>query len=399
MSAPRITVIGGGAVGLASAFRILERFPDARLTLLEKEPHVAAHQTGNNSGVMHCGLAYRPGTAKARLAVRGIRQLTDFCREHGIPHDVCGKLVVAARPDQVPRLQDLLERGTANGLRGLEILTPERICEFEPHAAGVAALRVPEEGIVDYPAVCEALARLIEARGGRVLLSAGVRRLEQKGAEWIAETNQGEIVSDYLVACAGLQADRVARMAGEQPGIRIVPFRGDYYRLKPAREFLVRNLIYPVADPRFPFLGVHFTRMTRGGVEAGPNAVLSLAREGCSRTAFHPRDAFDALTFPGLWRFLARHASMCWSELRRSFSRKLFCRSLQTLVPEVQPEDLEPAGAGIRAQAMTPDGRLVEDFAFLTRRRAVHVLNAPSPAATACLAIGEEVATQLAALL
>ncbi len=394
MPAPRITVIGGGAVGLASAFRILERLPDARLTLLEKEPHVAAHQTGNNSGVMHCGLAYRPGSAKARLAVRGIRQLIAFCREHGIPHDVCGKLVVASREDQVPRLQDLLERGTANGLRGLEILPPERIREFEPHAAGVAALRVPEEGIVDYPAVCETLARLIEARGGRVVLSAGVRRLRLRGEEWIAETDQGEFVSDYLVACAGLQADRVARMAGETTEIRIVPFRGDYYRLKPEREFLVRNLIYPVADPRFPFLGVHFTRMIRGGIEAGPNAVLSLAREGYSRTAFHPRDAFEAVVFPGLWRFLARHASMCWSELRGAFSRELFCRSLQTLVPEVQPEDLEPAGAGIRAQAMTPDGRLVEDFAFLNRRRAVHVLNAPSPAATACLAIGEEVAAQ-----
>lgn len=395
MSAPRITVIGGGAVGLASAFRILERLPDARLTLLEKEPHVAAHQTGKNSGVMHCGLAYRPGSAKARLAVRGIRQLIAFCQEHGIPHDVCGKLVVASREDQVPRLQDLLERGTANGLRGLEILGPERIREFEPHAAGVAALRVPEEGIVDYPAVCETLARLIEARGGRVVLSAGVRRLRLRGEEWIAETDQGEFVSDYLVACAGLQADRLARMAGETTEIRIVPFRGDYYRLKPEREFLVRNLIYPVADPRFPFLGVHFTRMIRGGIEAGPNAVLSLAREGYSRTAFHLHDAFEAVAFPGLWRFLARHASMCWSELRRAFSRELFCRSLQTLVPEVRPEDLEPAGAGIRAQAMTPDGRLVEDFAFLNRRRAVHVLNAPSPAATACLAIGEEVAAQL----
>lgn len=395
MPALRITVIGGGAVGLASAFRILERLPGARLTLLEKEPHVAAHQTGNNSGVMHCGLAYRPGTAKARLAVRGIRQLIAFCQEHGIPHDVCGKLVVASRPDQLPRLQDLLARGTANGLRGLEILPPERIREYEPHAAGLAALRVPEEGIVDYPAVCETLARLIEARGGRVVLSAAVRRLHLRGAEWIAETDQGEFVSDYLVACAGLQADRVARMAGESTEIRIVPFRGDYYRLKPAREFLVRNLIYPVADPQFPFLGVHFTRMIRGGIEAGPNAVLSLAREGYSRTAFRPRDAFDALAFPGLWRFLARHVSMSWSELRRSFSRDLFCRSLQTLVPEVQTGDLEPAGAGIRAQAMTPDGRLVEDFAFLARRRAVHVLNAPSPAATACLAIGEEVAAQL----
>lgn len=399
MAGPRITVIGGGAVGLASAWRIQQRWPEARVTVLEKEARVAAHQTGNNSGVMHCGLAYRPGTAKARLAVRGIRQLAAFCQEHGIPHDVCGKLVVASREDQIPRLQDLLERGTANGLRGLEILSPGRIREFEPHAAGVAALRVPGEGIVDYPVVCETLARLIEARGGRVVLSARVRALRLRGQEWVAETNQGDFVADCLVACAGLQADRIARMAGEETDIRIVPFRGDYYRLKPQREHLVRNLIYPVADPRFPFLGVHFTRMIRGGIEAGPNAVLSLAREGYSRTAFNPRDAAGALGFPGLWRFLARHASMCWGELRRAFSKELFCRSLQTLVPEVQPDDLEPAGAGIRAQAMTPDGCLVEDFAFLARRRAVHVLNAPSPAATACLAIGEEVAAQLAEIL
>lgn len=399
MAGPRITVIGGGAVGLASAFRILERWPEARLTVLEKEAHVAAHQTGNNSGVMHCGLAYRPGSFKARLAVRGIRQLVAFCQEHGVRHDVCGKLVVASRQDQIPRLHDLLERGTANGLRGLEILPPERIREFEPHAAGVAALRVPEEGIVDYPGVCAALQRLIEARGGRVVLQARVRRLERRGGEWIAETTQGEFVSDFLAACAGLQADRVARMAGGVTDVRIVPFRGDYYRLRKEREHLVRNLIYPVADPRFPFLGVHFTRMIAGGVEAGPNAVLSLAREGYSRTAFDLRDALDALAFPGLWRFVARHAGMCWAELRRAFSRRLFCRSLQTLVPEVQPEDLEPAGAGIRAQAMTPDGRLVEDFAFLELPRSVHVLNAPSPAATACLAIGEEVAGRLAQLM
>lgn len=399
MAAPRITVIGAGAVGLASAWRIQERWPDARVTVLEKELRVAAHQTGNNSGVMHCGLAYKPGSAKARLAVRGIRQLTEFCAQYGIRHDICGKLVVASRQDQVSRLRELMERGMANGLRGLELLPAERIREFEPHAVGMAALRVPEEGIVDYPAVCETLARLIEGRGGRVALSAGVRRLRRRGEEWVMETDRGEFVSDYLVACAGVQADRVARMAGEDTDIRIVPFRGDYYRLKRERERLVRNLIYPVADPRFPFLGVHFTRMIAGGVEAGPNAVLSLAREGYSKTSFDLRDAAEALVFPGLWRFLARHASMCLSELRRAFSKEMFCRSLQTLVPEVQPEDLEPAGAGIRAQAMTPDGRLVEDFAFLARRRAVHVLNAPSPAATACLAIGEEVAAQLAEIL
>jgi len=396
VAGPRITVIGGGAVGLASAYRILERWPDVRLTLLEKEPHVAAHQTGNNSGVMHCGLAYRPGSAKARLAVRGIRQLIAFCQQHGIAHDICGKLVVASREEQKPRLLDLYERGTANGLRGLELLPAERIREYEPHAAGVAALRVPEEGITDYPGVCEALARLITERGGRVVPGARVGRLRRRGGEWIAETGQGEFVSDYLVACAGLQADRVARMAGGRTDIRIVPFRGDYYRLRPEREYLVRNLIYPVADPKFPFLGVHFTRMIRGGVEAGPNAVLSLAREGYSRTAFNLRDAWDAATFPGLWRFLARHAGMCWAELRRAFSRELFCRSLQELVPEVRVEDLEPAGAGIRAQAMTPDGRLVEDFVFLDLPGSVHVLNAPSPAATACLAIGEEVAERLA---
>lgn len=399
MTGLRITVIGAGAVGLASAFRILERWPEARLTLLEKENHVAAHQTGNNSGVMHCGLAYRPGSYKAKLAVRGIRQLVAFCQQHAIRHDVCGKLVVATAQEQIPRLHDLLERGMANGLRGLEILAPERIREFEPHAAGMAALRVPEEGITDYPGVCEALARCISQRGGRVVLNARVLGLRQRGAEWVVETTQGEFVSDCLVACAGLQADRVARMAGGRTEIRIVPFRGDYYRLRKEREHLVRNLIYPVADPRFPFLGVHFTRMIAGGVEAGPNAVLSLAREGYSKTAFDPRDAWDALTFGGLWRFVWRHAGMCWAELRRAFSRELFCRSLQELVPEVQPADLEPAGAGIRAQAMTPDGRLVEDFAFLELPRSVHVLNAPSPAATACLAIGEEVAGRLAQVI
>lgn len=399
MAGPRITVIGAGAVGLATAFRILERWPEARLTVLEKEARLAAHQTGNNSGVMHCGLAYRPGSFKARLAVRGIRQLVAFCQEQGVRHEICGKLVVATRQDQIARLHDLRERGTANGLRGLEILPAERIREFEPHAAGVAALRVPEEGIVDYPGVCAALGRRIGALGGRIVLRAPVRRLERRGGEWIAETEQGEFVSDFLVACAGLQADRVARMAGGETEVRIVPFRGDYYRLRKEREHLVRNLIYPAADPRFPFLGVHFTRRIAGGVEAGPNAVLALAREGYSRTAFDPGDAWDALTFPGLWRFVARHAGMCWAELRRAFSRRLFCQSLQALVPEVQPGDLEPAGAGIRAQAMTPDGRLVEDFAFLELPRSVHVLNAPSPAATACLAIGEEVAARLARLM
>jgi len=395
MSAPRILVIGGGAVGLASAWRILQRFPGAKLTLLEKESKVAQHQTGNNSGVMHCGLAYRPGTAKARLAVRGIRQLTQFCIEKNIRHDVCGKLVVATREDQIPRLQNLFERGTANGLQCLEILDPPRMKEFEPHVGGIAALRVPEEGITDYPAVCETLAREIESLGGTVVCGAGVTSLTQRGAEWIAQTPKGEYVSDSIVTCAGLQADRVARLAGEHPQVRIVPFRGDYFKLKPGREHLVRNLIYPVADPKFPFLGVHFTRMIAGGIEAGPNAVLSLKREGYTRTAFNLTDAVDAVTFPGLWRFIGKHFSMCMSELERAFSKQRFCASLQTLVPDLQPDDILEAGAGVRAQAMKPDGTLVEDFDIIARPRAVHVLNAPSPAATACLAIGEEVAAQL----
>ena len=390
MASKRVLVVGGGAVGLAAAMRIQQRRPDIRLTLIEKEDAVGQHQTGNNSGVMHCGLAYRPGTAKARLAVRGIAQLTQYCVDHGIRHDVCGKLVVASRPDQLPRLQALLERGTANGLDHLEILTPEQMRELEPHVGGLAALRVPQEGITDYPAICESLAADIQAAGGRVWCGAPLTALRRDGAGWVAVTPKGEVAADYIVTCAGLQADRVAVLAGERPDVKIVPFRGDYYKLKPQRQHLVRNLIYPVADPQFPFLGVHFTRMIAGGVEAGPNAVLALKREGYTRTSFDLADAWDALTFPGLWRFLNRHTSMCVSEVRRAFSRELFCAALRTLVPEVQPEDLEPGGAGVRAQAMRPEGTLVEDFDVIVRANAVHVLNAPSPAATACLAIGEE---------
>jgi L-2-hydroxyglutarate oxidase LhgO len=392
MSGKRVLVVGGGAVGLASAVRILERAPEVSLTLVEKESAVGQHQTGNNSGVLHCGLAYRPGSNKAKLAVRGIRQMVEFCRAHSIPHDICGKLVVATREEQLPRLKDLVQRGTQNGLLGLEILDGPRMREIEPHAAGVAALRVPEEGIVDYPAVCEALRSEIEARGGKVATSAGVTGLRRNAQEWRVETRAGDFAADVVVTCAGLQADRVARLAGIHTDVQIVPFRGDYYKLRPEREFLVRNLIYPVADPKFPFLGLHFTRMIRGGIEAGPNAVLALKREGYSKLAFNLRDAAEELAFPGLWRFVGQHAGMCAAEVRRAFSQTLFCRSLRQLVPEIEERDLAPGGSGVRAQAMRPDGRLVEDFEIVVRDRAVHVLNAPSPAATASLAIGEEVA-------
>jgi len=395
MNGKSVMVVGGGAVGLAAAYRIQERWPGVRLTLLEKESGVGQHQTGNNSGVLHCGLAYRPGTAKARLAVRGIRQMTEFCVEHGVRHDICGKLVVAAREEQIPRLHSLVERGTANGLAGLRVVGREEMREIEPHVGGLRGLHVPQEGIVDYPAVCTTLARLIEARGGKVVCGAGVSGLALRGSEWVARTGLGEFAGEYVVTCGGLQADRLAAMSGDQSDVRIVPFRGDYYKLKPEREYLVRNLIYPVADPKFPFLGVHFTRMIAGGIEAGPNAVLALKREGYTRTSFDFADAVDALTFPGLWRFLGKHFGMCVGELRRAFSKKLFTESLQTLVPEVREEDLVEAGAGVRAQAMRPEGVLVEDFDIIARRRAVHVVNAPSPAATAALAIGEEIARRL----
>jgi L-2-hydroxyglutarate oxidase len=392
MSVKRILVVGGGAVGLASAYRILQQAPGTELTLVEKEPDVGRHQTGHNSGVLHCGLHYRPGSRKAQLAVRGIRQMTGFCQRHNVRHDICGNLVVATAEEQIPRLQALFERGQQNGLQGLELIAKERIGEIEPHAAGVAALRVPEEGIVDYPAVCQALKQEIEALGGRVVLQAGVRQLRRVGGDWVAETTVGAFTSDVVVTCAGLQADRIARLGGVRPDVQIVGFRGDYYKLRADREFLVRNLIYPVADPKFPFLGVHFTRMIRGGIEAGPNAVLALDREGYGKLDFNLRDAAEALTFPGLWRFVGKHFTTSLNEVRRAFSRALFCRTLQRLVPELREDDLVEGGSGVRAQAMRRDGSLVEDFEYSVHERAVHVLNAASPAATASLAIGEEIA-------
>ena len=389
-------IVGGGIVGLATGYRLGERFPGARLTILEKENAVGQHQTGHNSGVLHCGLYYQPGSLKARLAVAGIRQMVAFCQENGIRHEVCGKLVVAADDDEVSRLRLLQERGRANGLEGLRWLARDEIREIEPYAGGVAALHVPQEGIVDYPRVSQTLATRLTERGARVVTRAQVKRITRAGNTWIAETTAGDFESDFLINCAGLHCDRVAALAGEHREMRILPFRGEYYRLKSERQYLVRNLIYPVPDPRFPFLGVHFTRLIGGGVEAGPNAVLAFAREGYRKTDINVRDLFDALSYRGFLRFLKRYPSIAWYELRRSFSRELFCRSLQRLVPEVRKEDLDTGGSGVRAQAISPAGELVQEFCLIARPNALHVLNAPSPAATASLAIGREIATMVA---
>ncbi len=387
-------IVGGGIVGLATAFRLSQRLPGAEITVVEKESSVGRHQTGHNSGVLHSGLYYKPGSLKARLAVRVIRQMVEFCREHSIPHEICGKLVVAADGAELPGLRDLHERGLANGLEGLRMLGPQEMREIEPHAGGVAALRVPQEGIVDYQKVCEALVNCIH---GRVATNAKVRSLRQTYGGWSAETEAGDFEAKLLINCAGLHCDRVSELAGLRREVRIAPFRGEYYKIKPDRQSLVRHLIYPVPDPKFPFLGVHFTRLIHGGVEAGPNAVLAFAREGYRKTDINPRDLFDAVSYSGLWNFLARHARMCWEEIERSFSKRLFAQSLQRLVPEIHASDLDTGGTGVRAQAITPQGELVQDFHFVEQANAVHVLNAPSPGATASLAIGEEIVARLGA--
>lgn len=388
-------IIGGGVVGLATALKLKQQAPGCRLTILEKENDVCQHQSGHNSGVLHCGLYYQPGSAKARLAVSGIREMVAFCQEHDIPHDVCGKLVVATSDAEVQRLRALQERGKENGLKGLKWLEPGPMREIEPHVGGIAALKVPQEGIVDYPRVCGKMADLVHAAGGNIVTNARVTEMLRVGGQWRVITTTGDFDGDWLINCAGLHCDRMSQLAGEQREVRIVPFRGEFFKLKKTSQQLVKHLIYPTPDPIFPFLGVHFTRLIGGGIEAGPNAVLAFAREGYAKTNINLLDLVDALSFPGLWRFMLKYPQMCWHELRGSFSKEYFCRNLRKLVPEITADDLEPGGTGVRAQAMVPEGELVHDFHFVRGRNALHVLNAPSPAATASLAIGAEIAGQI----
>lgn len=384
----QVVVVGGGIIGLATAYRLLQARPGLGVVVLEKEPEVGRHQSGHNSGVLHAGLSYRSGSLKARLAVAGYQQMVAFCAAHGVPYECCGKLVLAVDDTESARLRALFDQGRRNGLQGLRWLTANEIPVLEPHARGVAALHVPGEGIVDYGRVCAALAGEVTALGGRVVTGAEVQALRRRGSTWSVVTTAGDVEATFVVNCAGLQSDRIARRAGVHPPARIVPFRGEYYRLRPDREHLVRHLLYPVPPAGLPFLGVHFTRRITGGVDAGPNAVLALAREGYRRRDVRVRDAAATLGYPGLWAFFARYAGMCWEEAGRGLSPTRFAAALQRLVPEITADDLLPGGAGVRAQAMAPNGTLLDDFCFVDGPASLHLINAPSPGATASLAIG-----------
>jgi L-2-hydroxyglutarate oxidase LhgO len=391
-----VTIVGGGIVGLATAYSLGQRQPRLRLAVLEKEAEVAAHQTGHNSGVIHAGIYYRPGSMRARLCVEGARRMVAFCREHGLPHEVCGKVIVATCEEELPRLAELLRRGKENGVPGLAELGPEDLRRVEPHAAGIQALHVPSTGIADYAAVARKLAELAGAHGTQVLTETRYTGLHKvKSDELVLKTSRGEVPTRYVVFCGGLYSDRLARRAGANPEGQIVPFRGEYYVVKPAQQHLVRGLIYPVPDPRFPFLGVHFTRTVHGGVEAGPNAVLALGREGYRWSAISARDLLETLAFPGFRRLAFRYWRTGLGEMYRSLNKSAFVHALQRLVPEIRSEHLAVGGSGVRAQAVLEDGTIVDDFRIARQERAIHVLNAPSPAATSSLGIGDQVAAMV----
>jgi L-2-hydroxyglutarate oxidase LhgO len=386
-----VAIVGGGIVGLAVALEITQRFPHLHLILLEKENHVGQHQSSHNSGVIHSGIYYTPGSLKAKLCVAGAAAMVEFCREHRIPHRVCGKTIVATREDELARLEELRRRAEVNGLTGVRSIGPEELPEFEPHAKGLRALFVPSTGITDYGLVCEKYAELIASRGGTILTWHAVSGLKRESNQIIVETNHGAFSAKFLINCAGLFSDRVSRMAGDDPQVLILPFRGEYYDLLPERAALVRALIYPVPDPRFPFLGVHFTRRIHGTVDAGPNAVLAFRREGYRRADLNLNDVMSSLGFQGFWRMAAKNWRSGFDEFRRSFSKAAFVRALQRLVPEIRGADLVPGKSGVRAQALAPDGALVDDFKFVPSPRILHVLNVPSPAATASLMIARSI--------
>jgi L-2-hydroxyglutarate oxidase len=390
-----LLVVGGGIVGLATAYRYTQRYPGAVVTVLEKESSVGQHQTGHNSGVLHTGIYYKPGSLKAINCREGKLAMENFCGEQQIPYDICGKVIVAVDKGDLPSLEKIYERGQANGVN-CERIGVERLAELEPHAKGVAAIHVPEAGIVNYGAVCDRLAEIITAAGGRVVTGARVTGIRQSLGEVVVQSTAGDFTAERAVTCAGLQSDRVAKLSGANPDAKIIPFRGEYFELKPSAHKLCRNLIYPTPDPAFPFLGVHFTRMIGGGVECGPNAVLALAREGYTKTGLNIADLAESLTYGGFLKMAAKHWRMGAGEMWRSVSKRAFVKALQHLVPEITADDLVAAPAGVRAQAVLSDGSMVDDFLIEETGRVVNVLNAPSPAATASLNIGKLIVDRLA---
>ena len=386
-----IAVVGGGIVGLSFAMQASEQFPRLRILVLEKEAAIARHQTGHNSGVIHSGVYYKAGSLKARLCVAGAREMVDFCSRHGIPHEVCGKLIVATNSDEAAQLDDLLARGKANGLEGLRLLERDAMLEIEPHVGGIRGLHVPSTGITDFAAVAAKYAEIAVANGVEIKTNAGVVGFVRSDSTIVIQTRTGDFSARSVVNCAGLYSDRVARMAGDDPGLMLAPFRGEYYDLAPSRQSLVRALIYPVPDPRYPFLGVHFTRRIQGNVDAGPNAVLAFRREGYRWRDFNLSETMEVFKDSGFRAMARQHWRNGLSEFQRSLRKRAFVRSCQRLVPEVRMEDMTPGGSGVRAQAVASDGTLVDDFRFVARERFLHVLNVPSPAATASLPIGREI--------
>jgi len=382
-----VLIIGGGIVGLATSYHLSKSCPDKKICLLEKENGLAAHQTGHNSGVLHTGIYYQPGSLKAINCKAGKLAMQEFCQQHEIPYEICGKVIVAVNECEFPSLEKIYQRGQQNGIR-CSLIERERLLEIEPHAAGLRAIEVPDAGIVDYSAVCRKLGELLIAAGGNLCTGQRVTQILHRADEVVVKTQSQEFSARLVVNCAGLHSDRITKLSGVKPEAKIVPFRGEYYQLKPERYSLCRNLIYPVPDPKFPFLGVHFTRMIDGKVECGPNAVLAFAREGYRLSQVNLPDLFESLTYRGFRRMALKHWKMGMGEMWRSFSKKAFVRALQRLMPEIREDDLLPAPAGVRAQAVLPDGSLVDDFLIKETERMIHVNNAPSPAATAALNIG-----------
>lgn len=390
-----VVIIGGGIVGLATALRILEQKPGCTIVVLEKENDIAAHQTGNNSGVIHSGLYYKPGSLKAENCIQGYHMLIHFCKENNIPYELCGKVVVAIKEEEIPALETLYQRGVANGLSGMKYLTAAQIREYEPHCTGVKGIFIPQTGIVDYKEVCRKMAEKFVSLGGHIHTGKKVIGVKPSDQETLVRCEDAEYRAHLMINCAGLYCDAIAKMAGQNLDVRIVPFRGEYYALKPEKAHLVKNLIYPVPDSNFPFLGVHFTRRITGEIEAGPNAVFAFKREGYKKTDFKWSEFWNALSWPGFRKVATKYWRTGLGEYYRSFSKAAFTKALQQLVPEVQMDDLEPAGAGVRAQACSKDGGLIDDFYIKEDTGCIHVLNAPSPAATSSLSIGHTI-SQLA---